>query len=362
MKEQANILRWGIPGWTAIVAFILFLLCDYIFAQDDRILQLINQLFSSTNITQTALVGLLIAGAGIPIGYTIYQVYYYVRWNSPISGRGLLPPLVGGRDSELNPLTKKQDDNNWDITLGVNWRKQIFEEQKKRGFRGYWHYLSPFLEDAFLKYDSSRYALERHRYLLDMLHSLGASYLGISISFLGYLILKTRSTSIENIDGIMLGFIVLSSFMLISIDERDGTDSVLGFEISKSLSELFLVSSALFIAFLDPNLNFPVDNYWAFIVIIIGIILWYYFIDRNRIVFVLGVACILLAILTQIYLPVSTFSTTNWSILYCALAYNTLSLAFLKNRQNVRENLIQFQIYHLYNYITKTNDNNYKPE
>lgn len=353
MKEQANVLRWGIPGWTAIIAFILFLLCDFIFAQDDRILQLINQLFSTTNITQTVLVGLLVAGAGVPVGYTIYQIYYYVRWNSPISGRGLLPPLVGGRDAELEPLTKRQKDKIWDITLNTGWRKELFEEQEKKGFRGYWYYLSPFLTEVFINYDTGKNALDRDRYLLDMLHSLGASYLGISISFIGYLILKTRSVSLGNIEGVVLFFVILFSFVSISIDEREGKDSVWGFEVTKYLSELFLISSVLLVTFLDPNINFPLNDFGAFVITILGMFLWYFFIDRNKIVFVWGTVCMFLGIFARLYLPIPMFSEINWSLLYSALLYNCLSLTFLKNRQNVRENLIQFQIYHIHNYVTK---------
>ena len=53
-----------------------------------------------------SLTAILVAASGIPIGFSIYQFYFFLRWNSPFTREGLLSPIIPGRKSDMEHSDK----------------------------------------------------------------------------------------------------------------------------------------------------------------------------------------------------------------------------------------------------------------
>lgn len=101
--------RWGIPGWSVIISLILFICFDFIGGGGNKILNIVKSMIDDSDILELAICGIVVAGAGIPIGYFLYQIYFYFRWNSPWSKEGPLSPVIGGRHKSYP--TRKGDNN-----------------------------------------------------------------------------------------------------------------------------------------------------------------------------------------------------------------------------------------------------------
>ena len=175
-NEQSKYIRWGIPGWVMFITFFGLTAIDILFSpESDK-----NQIFVSirdfannigTNSSMfAAIAALLVAAAGIPLGFMIYQVYFYVRWNSPFSSDGFFPPFVVGRRQDL----KRSLDGIKDEQISENdpWRKKWIANPNFNIDHGVmWRYLENYFIEKVHQLDatsgeSNLYA--RYRYLLEL--------------------------------------------------------------------------------------------------------------------------------------------------------------------------------------------------
>ncbi len=137
---------------------------------------------------------LLAAIAGVPLGFCIYQAYFWLRWNSPVSRDGFLPPLVVGREEDLDRTTRDLAPD--DLTRGAAWRERWVSHKLYKTDHGWrWRYLENLFTEAAQYIDTDLAGLSiyaRHRTLLDLMHTLGASLAGIYLGYLAYLLAKVK--------------------------------------------------------------------------------------------------------------------------------------------------------------------------
>jgi len=199
-EELTKLARWIVPGWISLLSFYAFVLVDTIFSigAQPRLYSSLHALFSDLSEVNTVLVSVAVAAAGVPLGFIVYQLYFFLRWNSPYSRDGLFA-LIPGRMQDLKHsllnLTKT------DITLGEKWRKNIVQHPLfdiDHSFR--WRYIELLFTEAvqFLDKPGTSVGLySRHRYLHEVVHTLGASIGAIYIGFSGYLILKLHKETVS---------------------------------------------------------------------------------------------------------------------------------------------------------------------
>jgi len=348
-KNIDTFARWGMPGWSAIIGFLIFVLVDYLSANNSTMYNKINGVFVSDGIWQLTIAALLIAGAGIPLGFIIYQLYFYLRWNSPVSEDGLLPPLIVGRHAELDDTLQTLSIK--DIALDEEWRKKLLPEGSDH--RSIWLYMGPFLVDTLIKADASNTVYDRHSYLMNMLHALGASHLGIIIGYSSYLLLKWKLGQSELWWMAVSFFVALIVVILLSKEDfrnHDKGSKLFGVLIIYP-AEVFIASLVLIYFVTNPALNtlFPYQLPW---ILCAGIaFLWGYSVKKGRaflsVVFIVssGIAFAFKLLLPRILLQ------ANWPAMLSILIFCGLSLIYLKNRQNTREQLAAFEYYYIQKFI-----------
>lgn len=199
-SDLTKLARWVIPGWVAFLAFYSFVVVDIVFSPTGaaRIFPSITDFLTTMTPLNAILTAILVAATGVPLGFTIYQVYFFVRWNSPFSRDGLLPPFITGRLSDLKRITR-------DIQLVQEnmseWRKNWINNplfRRDHGFR--WRYIELLFIEASQSIDSKNQGVkiyDRHRYLHEITHTLGASIAAVYFGFIGYFFLKYISESID---------------------------------------------------------------------------------------------------------------------------------------------------------------------
>lgn len=204
-NEQSRFIRWGVPGWMMLLAFLYYSIIDILLSSDsksNKLFSFIMGLGTNSILTTSALgavVALLVAASGIPLGFFIYQIYFYIRWNSPFSRHGLMPPLIAGR---LNDLERTMDGiDEADLVNNDTWRKDWISNplySKDHGWK--WRYIENYFTEILLRIDNQfdgASLLLRYRYLLDLLHTLGASLFGIYFGYLGYLMFKVKAQDLS---------------------------------------------------------------------------------------------------------------------------------------------------------------------
>jgi hypothetical protein len=173
-NDASQILRWGTPGWVCILALLLFTLIDGLFSVllGEKTILFLRIIESGKDSLGVAA---LVAGAGVPIGYLLYQIYFYIRWNWPFAAKGIL--FLHGRERDISetivgvPIDR--------LSMSEIWRKEYidsagaFLDGRVADHKKAWY----FLESLFLDYsstsDAARLLYDRSRYLLDILHALG---------------------------------------------------------------------------------------------------------------------------------------------------------------------------------------------
>lgn len=349
MSDRFETLRWGIPGWTLVIGFLVFVLFDYFSFNDDRMYRLINAALASAGIWQALLAGLLIAGAGIPLGFVIYQIYFYLRWNSPFSKDGFLPPLIVGREAELKDTVRDLDVDK--LSLGIDWRKELYRGGSDH--RGSWYYLSQLFSEAFAVVDTSGVVIKQHFYLLNMLHSLGASHLGLSFGYGLYLVSKWKLSQAELWWSLIAVVIMLGTVALLSREDLRNRNpaKILGMAIQHP-AELFLGSLFFLYATLNPALNSLLPFEMPLLFVISLGLLWGWNVKESReMIWAVTIAMTIVVIIVKLSGFIGAVSNLNWPILLSALIYNSFSLAFLKNRQNTRDTLVVLEYYNLRRYL-----------
>jgi len=327
------------------VAFILFILIDYASANDNRMYLAINDAFKSEGIWTLILAGFLIAGAGIPLGFLIYQIYFYLRWVSPVSKNGLFPPFLHGRMMEMKDSLRNIDINK--LALKKEWRKVIIDETKDH--RSIWHYLSPFLHEALLEVDRDDTLHKHLNYLKETLHSLGASHLGFSFGFFTYLIMKWKLDQAP-LTSLLIALLVSTCNIYLASKEDYGRKRFHDPSVYKHVetpAELFVAALFFFYLTLNPGLNLFVPNHLLWVTVVLLGAFWGKSAHENKwgiwgSVTVLTVCAAILYNSTS-YNEVS--QNINWPVILSILIFNTITIVFLKIRQNTVESLDTFQYY-----------------
>ncbi len=357
MKGFDTFLRWGIPGWTTFISFIIFVASDYLSANDSTMFHVINKALSAEGLWQTLMAGWLIVGAGIPLGFIIYQIYFYLRWNSPVSRDGLLPPFIVGRNAELLDTVRDLTPN--DLTFSESWRLKLYNDEDHKAK---WYYLARLITDALTDEQEPDIIYGRHSYLMNMLHSLGASHVGLIIGFFAYLLFKWRLGQAELWWAVVAVVIVFISVFLHSKEDLRNTEKphFLSFTIVHP-AEVFLGSLFFLYFSLNPGLN---DLFPYFIPFFFSLLVGLYWgwSSRECRKFIWGLSILLVLIVVLVGyggLLNVVVKNLNWPILLATLLFASLSLAFLKNRQNAREQLVTMEYYYLHKYTQKkVNDKN----
>jgi len=349
MNEQATFIRWGIPGWTAAITFVIFVFSDYLSVNDDRMFLLLNQAFAIAGIWQAILAGLLVAGAGVPLGFIIYQIYFYLRWNSPISRDGLFPPSIVGRWADIKDSVRDLDDSA--LELGQSWRHSL---NSVKDHRASWHYLSALIYDAILHADSGSIVYSRYNYLKDLVHTLGASHLGLTLGFWGYLIVKWKIGQAGLGWPLMSIAVMFILLMLVSKEDGRNKKPLKLFRMRLEYpAELFLASLIFIFLSLNPALNAIIPFFLPSVMWIGVFLLWGWSVRHSREI-IWGWALVLAGIVYVLnvspWLSVIT-SWVNWPVVLSTLIFGCISLAFFKNRQNTREDLATMEHYYLQEFI-----------
>ena len=212
----ARFARWAIPGWVTIALLLVFLVIDYKFAPNGRniIKCVYGNRFISLNIQDALSVIVLLVVLSIPLGFIIYQIYYYFRWNSPFSRDGSNPFFNSpGRLRETNFVLVDFPDKSalYSNSLGADeWRKEwikhiLFAINHK--FR--WRYIELLFYDTIFSMNNGRQWLYRYRYRQEILHTLGTVSVSVAISFFVYLLAK-MSTECLKLPAKGVGYVLAS--------------------------------------------------------------------------------------------------------------------------------------------------------
>jgi len=332
MKEHSSFIRWGIPGWTSAISLAMFIIVDSFAAADPKLFLALNSAVSSKGLWQAILAGVLVAGAGIPIGFVLYQIYFFLRWSSPFSAYGVLPPFASGRMNEMESFRKALDENA--LSGGKQWRERMLSPSYD--FRIFWDYVDPFLAEVYFKIDPRGGAIARQTYLLDIVHSLGASILGIYLGYVTYLLTKWYFDLVFPHGMVIAILIPLLTLVLLSWEARF---SRMRLPFPAEMSVYFL---SLAYAFFNPSLTNFMMVWWLIVLISFAIVAY-----RRRMVWIAVHLVFIIAILSlqSASITIAFVGSLDWAILLSALILSFLSIVFVKNRVNTKRKLTALQQY-----------------
>ena len=240
-NDLTKLTRWIVPGWIAILSYLIFIGLDVLFTPPGTE-SLSTKIFASIEELQgaDAIISLVfLAAAGVPLGFSIYQVYFYIRWNSPFSRDGFLPPVIPGRMGDYQkilPLVRLSS-----LTGKSRWRRKWVEHGLFDRDHAYLsQYVELFYMDAVREVDSASTDpsfFSRDRFLHEVMHTLGASLLSIYLGFGLYLVTKNRifPDDFHLADNLLIALLlVLTVFFLLNL-ENEARESVRISNIGKSL-------------------------------------------------------------------------------------------------------------------------------
>lgn len=199
MKESdlTKLGRWAIPGWVALLAFVVFC-AIYIWLSPNecskgeclKFRQQFNnhaELLTSSNPDWVP--AALVIAAGIPLGFIVYQAYFYLRWNSPFSKDGL-PALMSGRREDLHIMQHQLAGDLAAFDGRKAWRKKWLDSDEYRNdHKNQWRYIELLFMEAAQNIDSRFVGAsfyQRHRYLHEIIHTIGAAVGAVYIGFFAF--------------------------------------------------------------------------------------------------------------------------------------------------------------------------------
>jgi len=120
MDTARQVLRWTIPGWVLLVLLFLYDAVGMAFGAP-------STLWQAVWADARLLVGF--AAAGLPIGFIVYQIYFWVYWTFPF-------PVVLGLGNPLDRaqsiLIDVQGDMRFPDSVGVRWKEVPDTATKKK--------------------------------------------------------------------------------------------------------------------------------------------------------------------------------------------------------------------------------------
>lgn len=392
-SDLTKLTRWVIPGWLTYLAFYVFVSIDIIFSPSGgkRIFPSVADFISGMTEINALLTVVLVAAAGVPLGFIIYQIYFYLRWNSPFSRDGLLPPLLTGRRNDLKMITKdikfgyQERNNKW----RDNWVKHpLFTRDHK--YR--WRYIELLFYEATQKNNDIKEGLatySRHRYLHEVTHTLGASIVALYVGFLGYCFLKFYF-GLTDISKNIVAIVVLVTILFFLLNREDKalellekrntrrktTDEpvsaydfdlrVFGrdkWKVSFSLvypGALYLFALASLHWMLNPIFN-PENNITDIALraslLVLAIVIWILSVNksygrtRNGYYLVLGFSffvTLFISIFQEKICP-----KIDWALFTNILLFLFANLILFNNRKNANDDMIALEYYTLKRYISK---------
>jgi hypothetical protein len=378
-----------------MLAFIGYTAIDIIGAPigSQKLFNSINDFFKILELPSSFLTALLVAAAAVPLGFMIYQLYFYVRWTSPFSRDGLLPPFIGGTMDDLKNILRGIPAQ--ELALGQEWRREwvkhpAFEEDHT--FR--WHYMNAFLAEIIPRLDAQNSSKlhERHRYLMDLMHGLGASITAIELGFLGYLVLKVRIESIPVL--LYLWFAIAGLIVLLLLiaqedkakrrrqsHERESQGRVSGVVYSLTLPRaifnsarisvgqpafLLVASLGVFLFLVSPTLA-PVSTLTEYdillrvLLVVIGVWSWLkatkpskedaWERDEERRGIAIWATTTVAVNLLLLWQRDNWLKWLDWSFAFPVFLFLITHLILVKGRQNARDDLIALEHYALRRFL-----------
>jgi hypothetical protein len=195
MDTARQVIRWALPGWVGFLFWISFVAVNaLLLAQSHQIyldiLGKVNDLL------------LPLGAASIPIGFLIYQFYYWSYWYLPIPSlakRNIADPKDRGREIlsavkehvDFGPIFFKHLTPTPE-TAFKEWGPIYYKSaQTMAEYRENWHladsvwYLT--LTDDRYK-NTAEFLEKRNQFLGDIYHSLGACYHALTCAYVLYLL------------------------------------------------------------------------------------------------------------------------------------------------------------------------------
>jgi hypothetical protein len=332
------------------LSFVIFLGLDTLSGGALTMPRALATALANASFSQTALAALLVTAAGVPLGYLIYQVYFYIRWNSPIACQGFLPPLVVGRKKDL--LDTVKDITPQELALSDEWRKNLLPDFEDH--RAAWHYLARIVMDSLLAPGVPASVYPRHEYLMAMMHSLGASFLGLCLGFAAYVVFKWRE---HEIPFASMVFPALLTFLVIVFLHFEDTRSsrggiVLGPVHVHDAGELFLASLLFLFISINPVVATLLPFPWPLLIAVICGLLWVNFARGSK--RALGALLAILtfaSLLVKWLVPANLLGLLSWQLIFTTISFLALVVAFVENRQNVRDQIVTMEYYYLRQYL-----------
>lgn len=200
-NSEMQVLRWGIPGWVTILTYMAL----SVSARGYDVNKLINPEGSLLSVGSVA----LLVAIGIPLGYIIYQIYFYVKWTCFVDDEKIDNLMRGIKLYE--ELPKNREMNSLD-----NWKKA------ERTFN---IYLSAYIEDTRLRYDDIMRQYQSFKSRTDRVHGLGASFSGIILAILVFIIFNGLEVFKSCSFIITLLLVLVTVYILFSNYKRADSDS-----------------------------------------------------------------------------------------------------------------------------------------
>lgn len=389
--EQFRVTRWGIPGWTAILSAWAFAIIDIALTSPHapNPLQVpVVELLKSTTAVSAAVAAVLAAAAGVPLGFCIYQAYFWLRWNSPVSRDGFLPPFVVGRQDDLDRTMR--DITPTEIASADPWRERWVSHPLFRLDHGWkWRYIDNLFTEAAQHIDAKLRGVsvfDRHRALLDHMHTLGASLAGIYLGYLAYLLAKARLQSAPFTLNLVFTVAALAVLVLLldwedrakkALERAAGADlqthddrlanEILPSRLRRRLhislrvshpSVMFLIVVFSFLYAGSPSpYNLVSANPLSLRLLVpAALVVAWCFAKANgpRDIVITETVLLALFIVGAYVAAVSGWVAAlspDWPFLWSILAFTLANLAFLKNRQNARDDLIALEHYTLRRFL-----------
>jgi hypothetical protein len=210
MDTSRQIMRWSIPGWLFVFLLLTFGLIAFRVVGAIDFQNIISQ---TTAQNYGVAVAALLAALGIPLGFIIYQIYFFMYGNVlPFDvvnfDRGLtllkcLPPNVLKRLNDDIGVTLPNDEMTEEFNIPIlnvkllRLEKQYRTRNGRREFetrlRVHWEIIRYYLVQIAIQVKSTDVNKE-FTTLSDIYHSLGASRVSASLAYvatIAYLVIKT---------------------------------------------------------------------------------------------------------------------------------------------------------------------------
>lgn len=182
--DTKYLIRWGIPGWTSILVYLVTISWVYresIFNNELDLAQYLGALIS-------------LGFIGIVIGYIMHQIYFSWNWLFSGQSKNINDNLIrllndGDKKSFFQSTYSAEGSNKHKLyyLIEFEWHKQLL------------------LIDA----EKREYITERYRYLLGTVHALGALSVSFTFSFLGVLLLTIVTGEWSILIGIWILLLLL---------------------------------------------------------------------------------------------------------------------------------------------------------